>query len=117
MDASPASITERPDRDGCDCPQYITIRCVHTLDYNITFTDKDRAEGAHRMCVMMAKSQRFTVAATNATDGRVDCPYCGETNAGYWSFTELSCSTSDSYDDALAAFYAAEERLLRGDDA
>ena len=86
---------QRQARDGCGCRSDVT-HCVHRTDGNVLRMHKHEVvngRGVYEWCVW-----RTSVAAASPapSDG-----------LGWFTF--------ESYDDALAAFYAAEQALLAGD--
>ena len=100
--ANPAAITERPARE-CDCPPQ-TLRCAHingeriNLAFNVSGCSRHTTYGV--------------LQATTAPSAQASC--C--TMAGWRELDHvIALYAGDSEADALAAFYAAEERLLRGE--
>lgn len=115
MDATPASITERParaERDGCDCPAWV-IRCAHFGTTRLTLGQTfnvGHAPSCHYASVIPPGPYRLGPYSAPW----MTCPDCGLVEGFNDDFiTERRWLHDES--DALAAFYEAEQTLLRGD--
>lgn len=101
--------TMTPERvRECDCPPYV-LRCSHQWGQLLVLTDSTiigRCRGAN-----LLPGARYRVnLLQNGFDARCLCP---QRHAAFWQLPAIHQSFDD-YDDALAAFYAAEENLLQG---
>lgn len=94
----------RVDRDGCDCPPWV-VRCVHVDgDMRLVLGHPDAAK-----CSRVVSSH-YVFTTTTAPSKR--CDECGE--ADWWLYECTGIEQFDNETDALEAFHAAEEELLRG---
>ena len=86
----------------CDCPEWV-IRCVHLGETTLTLAARHRVPLEYRNwhCAFTLARNPMSFRCSEH-EGARDCS-CAEVFAGY-----------DSEADALAAFYRAEEELLRG---
>ena len=96
-------------RDGCDCPPWV-IRCAHLGDDVIVMC------GAAGYCATCGEgdddsSHYLVIPAFN----KFSCLACRTRTVPERYMREMPPYWGTSYDEALAAFYAAEEALIRGD--
>lgn len=113
MTGSPAAGIA-PDRilRECHCPPWV-VRCAHVDDVSLALVDNSvTIPGCS--CEMGAEVSDFGVIKTLGRP--VPCPLVkGCTAYGFLEPNVISDDVYPSHDEALAAFYAAEEALLRGD--
>lgn len=122
--SSHASNLETPDLEGvdpafpspreCDCNPTIK-RCVHFDGGILYITDEMQVDGTHKKDCFLLRfyASHFNFIVAHCLE-IVDCPYCGGTQGASRGGRGFITGTR-TYDEALAAFYAAEEALLRGD--
>lgn len=93
---------QAPERE-CHCPAHV-LRCVHLGDEILVLASDTESRSPHRKCA--GPFYHFGIAVIT---GYVLCPTCGTTvgaaQRGYGTGT-------DTYADALEAFYAAERELI-----
>ena len=112
MNALPFGAQARAGRE-CDCPPQVT-RCVHFGDKILAFTSpEERVHVAglaeHQKRCNPVPYFKFNVGTTSRY---APCP--GGCGAIFATRPGVSHYEGDDEADALAAFYRAEEELLRG---
>ena len=118
----PANEAMEVDRDGCDCPPHV-LRCVHFDGDGIALIDRR----AMKDCCDLKRSFDINRVRVNHSSGGLapfylvamrdlaDCPSSGLQFTHFWVRNQpvFHCYSDEAA--ALAAFYAAEEALIRGD--
>lgn len=109
---------DRPDRDGCDCPPWV-IRCVHRegAEEVLVLADGDTLYGLHPVTWTGDWREgvyRWGVYFISATHN-LPCN-CG-CNTEFAAGINMARSRHHTEADALAAFHAAETKMLGRDDA
>jgi len=93
----------RAKRDGCGCPEWVE-RCIHFDDKVLRLLADPQAA----RCGCAIATCRYVVCTGNFRPCHVDGSL-----THVLAFERLYLG--DDYDEALAAFHEAEERLLRGE--
>lgn len=101
----------------CDCPSWIE-RCSHFDGRGVVLGRTDVFYVAHAASTCICEASEGTPPysiAVLAEGGWVPCR-CGAEDAPLIAYSgQPSALYLEDYDEALAAFYAAEEALIRGD--
>lgn len=92
------------DRDGCDCPPYV-LRCCHLESTLLWLTDND---SDCDVCALDFFPPESLYSVVEPADDAIYCEACLDMAAKQFHLA------TDDYDEALAAFYEAEQALLRG---
>lgn len=100
----------------CGCPPWV-IRCAHFNDEAVVLAGPP-SEPAARVfhspdCFLVAQLHKQELWIVGLDSQLVACPYCGAARAGF--NRPFMVRFTDSYEDALSAFYEAEEALIRGE--
>jgi len=101
--------TERILRE-CDCPPWVE-RCAHFPDGRILGLVTAHPLPSTHSDLCAVNGDGFTVRFV----GVFYCDYCGDETGVFGQNFYRDATTDASYHEALAAFHAAEETLLRGD--
>lgn len=100
----------RAERDGCDCPPWV-VRCAHLTDGNVLSLADYTVYQCPCSKVMVEEGwTRIKFAVTDEANGEP----CPEDARFRHSPQHLRIYVGNDYERALAAFYEAEQNLLRG---
>ena len=102
MTSSPPLVEPLAARDGCDCPPWV-IRCAHYEGRGVVLVTPHGTNHDHH-----CDNIPFNVFMTKEW---IICPRCGDLIHDH---LHQSRYRGHDADEALAAFYAAEEALLAG---